>query len=54
MFFKDGSWILPCFLEPGKYIYKFVIDGKWILDPSNSVWEENEYNTGNSVLWVYQ
>jgi len=29
-----------------------VVDGKWILDPDNSQMEENEYSTGNSVLWI--
>lgn len=49
---KAGAWILPIRLEPGKYIYKFIVDGKWILDPVNKLWEENEYGTGNSVLWI--
>ncbi|MBN1144194.1 MAG: glycogen-binding domain-containing protein [Bacteroidales bacterium] len=45
------AWILPIRLEQGKYIYKFIVDGKWILDPANKLWEENEYGTNNSVLW---
>ena len=49
---QDGKWILPLFLNPGKYTYKFIIDGKWILDPANKLYEENEYGTDNSVLWV--
>jgi hypothetical protein len=49
---RDGKWIFPVYLRPGKYLYKFVVDGNWILDPSNELWEENEYGTGNSVLWV--
>jgi hypothetical protein len=23
-----------------------------ILDPANELWEENEYDTDNSVLWI--
>jgi 1,4-alpha-glucan branching enzyme len=49
---KDGKWIFPIYLKPGKYTYKFIVDGKWILDPGNELWENNEYGTGNSILWV--
>ena len=49
---KGGIWILPIHLKPGKCLYKFIIDGKWIIDPANSLWEENEYGTKNSVLWI--
>lgn len=50
---KQGEeWILPIRLEPGKYIYKFIVDRNWILDPANKLWEENEYGTNNSVLWI--
>ena len=49
---KDGVWMLPLYLPAGKYIYKFIVDGQWILDPDNPHVEENEYGTGNSVLWI--
>jgi 1,4-alpha-glucan branching enzyme len=49
---RDGTWIFPLYLKPGKYTYKFIVDDKWILDPSNNLWEENEYGTNNSVLWI--
>jgi 1,4-alpha-glucan branching enzyme len=49
---KDGVWTFPVFLPAGKYTYKFVVDGKWITDPDNKLYEENEYGTGNSVLWM--
>jgi hypothetical protein len=49
---KDGKWIFPAYLKPGKTIYKFVVDDEWILDPGNKLWEENEYGTGNSLLWI--
>lgn len=49
---KDGKWTFPIYLKPGKYTYKFIIDGKWIRDPGNDLWENNEYGTGNSVLWI--
>jgi hypothetical protein len=51
---RNGKWIFTCYLKPGKYLYKFIIDDKWILDPANELWEANEYGTNNSVLWVDQ
>lgn len=48
---KDG-WECRVYLARGKHLYKFIVDGKWILDPYNRQWEENEYGTGNSVLWI--
>jgi len=48
---KEGKWVFPVYLEPGKHTYKFIVDGKWILDPANDLFEENQYGTGNSVLW---
>lgn len=52
---KDGRWILPIYLKPGKYTYKFIVDDiDWIVDPDNKLWEQNEFGTGNSVLWIEQ
>jgi 1,4-alpha-glucan branching enzyme len=49
---EKGEWTFPIYLKPGKYLYKLIVDGNWILDPSNKLWEENEYRNGNSVLWI--
>lgn len=50
---REGDiWKIPLCLEPGKYSYKFIVDGQWILDPANPLLEENQYGTGNSVLWI--
>jgi hypothetical protein len=32
---KDGVWETMLPLGPGRYLYKFKVDGKWTLDPSN-------------------
>ena len=50
---KEGDdWIFPVHLSVGKHLYKFIVDDKWINDPGNSLWEQNEYGTGNSILWI--
>jgi len=54
MYKQGNKWILPVYLKPGKYLYKFIVDGTWYTDPDNKLWEENEYGTGNSVLWIEQ
>ncbi len=48
----QGIWKIPVYLEPGKYTYKFIVDGTWIIDPDNPQWEQNEFGSGNSVLWI--
>lgn len=52
MQFENGEWKLPVFLAAGKQTYKFIVDGKWMIDPANRQWEQNEHGTKNSVLWV--
>jgi len=50
---KEGDdWVFPVHLSIGKHLYKFIVDGKWMNDPGNPLWEQNEYGTGNSILWV--
>ncbi len=50
---KDkGKWIFPMYLKPGKYLYKFIVDGEWITDPENKLFEENREGTYNSILWI--
>ncbi len=48
---NGNEWTIALHLTKGKHLYKFIVDGKWILDPANKLWEQNEHNTGNSVLW---
>ena len=49
---RNGRWEIPVYLKQGKHTYKFIVDGKWMLDPGNKLWEDNEYGNGNSVLWI--
>ncbi len=50
---KEGEgWVCRMDLAPGKYTYKFIIDGDWILDPDNASTESDERGFENSVLVV--
>ncbi len=49
----DGEWSLFYPLEPGRYAYKFVINGKrWIPDPTNSVHEPDGFDGINSIVVI--
>lgn len=48
----DSTWTLSLHLDPGKYTYKFVVDGNWMHDPGNDQREPNEYNEFNSFIWI--
>jgi hypothetical protein len=50
---KEGNeWVYTVHLSAGKHLYKFIIDGKWVIDPNNRLWEQNEHNNANSVIWI--
>ena len=48
----SGRWEKRLGLSSGKYSYKFVVDGQWILDTNNAEREQNSFGTFNSVLKV--
>jgi cyclomaltodextrinase / maltogenic alpha-amylase / neopullulanase len=48
----DGLWQTDLLLFPGRYQYKFVADGKWILDPGNTEIVDNNIGGTNSLLRV--
>jgi hypothetical protein len=48
---KSG-WEVTCELKPGKYYYKFIVDGHWMKDPNNLKGESDGVNSQNSVLYV--
>lgn len=33
----DGRWTMTLPLAPGRYEYKFVVDGEWVIDPANPI-----------------
>ncbi len=52
VFGREGdAWVCRIDLDPGVYQYKFIVDGNWLLDPSNPQTEDEAGNV-NSVIEV--
>jgi len=49
---SGNEWTISMYLKKGKYRYKFLVDGKWMLDPGNQLYEQNEFNNNNSFIWI--
>jgi len=47
-----GVWNKTLILAPGRYEYKFFVDGEWKTDPLNSLSCGNCFGTQNSILNV--
>jgi 1,4-alpha-glucan branching enzyme len=48
----DGHWETTVDLAPGRYQYKLVVDGEWLLDPAAQKNVPNDHGTLNSVIEV--
>jgi 1,4-alpha-glucan branching enzyme len=48
----SGTWTATIPLKPGKYQYKFVVDGNWKPDPANPDAVDDTYGGKNSVKAV--
>ena len=49
---NKGKWTKIVTLSPGRYEYKFLVDGDWQNDPGNDQMVSNCFGTQNSVLNV--
>ena len=47
-----GDWEAKLSLAPGRYEYKFLVDGSWIDDPSCSYRVPNNFGTANCVIEI--
>ena len=47
---ENGIWNKTVMIPPGKYEYKFLIDGAWKEDPGNEQTCPNCFGTLNSLL----
>ena len=49
---RPGVWRVSLPLPPGRYRYRFVVDGKWMTDPNNQYVEANQFGELNNVIEV--
>jgi len=47
---SHGVWTKVIKLPPGRYRYRYVVDGQWQHDPSNAAVEPNPYGGQDSIL----
>lgn len=49
---KSGRWKKTVSLAPGRYEYRFIVDGEWKDDPQCSLRQPNSLGTENCVCIV--
>ena len=47
---RTGLWKTSLNLKPGRYEYKFIVDGQWWTDPTNTNTVGNSFGSANSVV----
>jgi 1,4-alpha-glucan branching enzyme len=47
-----GQWRRTVQLPPGRYEYRFIVDGEWCEDPESRETVPNPYGSVNSVVEV--
>jgi 1,4-alpha-glucan branching enzyme len=53
IFLGAGKWEKSVTLAPGRYEYKFIVDGTWIADPAGAQQVLNAFGSTNSVVEVH-
>jgi 1,4-alpha-glucan branching enzyme len=48
----DGIYKTTLVLAPGRYEYKFVVNGEWHVDSNCPDWVQNDQGSLNSVITV--
>jgi 1,4-alpha-glucan branching enzyme len=49
---KDGTWRIMVKLSPGRYEYKYFVDGTWAQDIPGAELAPNSFGTNNYVIGV--
>ncbi len=49
---KKGLWKTAVSLQPGRYEYRFLVDGNWVNDPACCDCVPNEFGSENCVRIV--
>ena len=47
-----GNWAIKVGLKPGRYEYKFFVDGSWLNDPSCKSFVYNNFGTQNCIVEI--
>ncbi len=47
---SKGNWVTKVNLRPGRYEYKFIVDGTWLTDPRCINYSTNAFGTQNCVI----
>lgn len=47
-----GNWMVKVNLKPGRYEYKFFVDGSWLSDPRCTWMVPNTFGSQNSVIEI--
>jgi len=47
-----GKWTMSLPLRPGRYRYRFIVDGQWVTDPNNKYVEANQFGELNNIVEV--
>jgi 1,4-alpha-glucan branching enzyme len=50
----SGEWERRVQLRPGRYEYKFIVDGEWTHDPAARENTSNAHGTLNSIIEVHE
>jgi hypothetical protein len=49
---RGDGWELPYVLGPGNYQYKYIVDGRWMVDPTNDQIVKDTKGNQNSFLVI--
>lgn len=48
----EGKWVVELSLPPGRYEYRFIVDGEWVDDPAATEVVPNPHGGANALLVV--
>lgn len=49
---KTGVWSAKLALKPGRYEYRYLVDGEWADDPASDERVENPFGSHNALIIV--
>ncbi len=49
---RDGTWTAQITLAPGRYEYRFLVDGTWQNDPACGQCAPNPFGSANCIIEV--